>query len=44
MGFGIKGYSIASHWKNDRVGGSKIDNWKAGKMPDRGRFTYLDDV
>jgi hypothetical protein len=43
VGFGIKGYAIASHWRNDRIG-PKIANWKDSKLPERGRFTYLDDV
>ena len=43
MGFGIKGYSIAKHWRNDKFA-PKVMNWKTGKLLDRGRFTYLDDV
>ena len=43
MGFGIRGYHIAKHWRNDKIG-PNIQNWKTGKLMDRGRHTYLDDV
>ena len=41
--FGIKGYAIAKDWRIERTN-KHIQNWKAAKLADRGRFTYLEDV
>ena len=41
--FGVKGYAITSHWRNDKID-RNIHNWKVFKLPDRGRHTFLDDV
>ena len=41
--YGIEGYTIAKHWKNDnKLQG--VANWKSRKVLEKGKYSYLDDV
>lgn len=41
--FGVPGYIIAKHYRDDKSDRDCL-NWKVYKMPERGKYTYLDDV
>ena len=43
MQYGIEGYTIGTHWKNDNKM-QFVSNWKARKIPEKGKYSYLDDV